>query len=256
MIYNNKEYMRLNRTVLSVSILAWLAMLLDPRAASCSCPVRGSASSLPEMFASSSPGALASNWALMLVAMMLPTLVPAIYQIRLGSFVGCRARSTAFFLTGYGAVWMLAGGPLIVLGLVAKWLTPASWLLALAVALVWQASPFKQQCLNRCHSHRPLPAFGFAADCGATQIGFEHGLWCVASCWIAMLLPMLMPISHFFAMAAVSLLMFCERLDPPRPISWRWRGFAYAWRFVRLFWRGAQGDLVPPGFPGSTGLPR
>jgi hypothetical protein len=40
MIYNPQEYARLQRAVLSVSLLTWLAMLLEPRTPSC-CQVRG-----------------------------------------------------------------------------------------------------------------------------------------------------------------------------------------------------------------------
>jgi len=113
------------------------------------------------------------------------------------------------------------------------------------IALLWQASPFKQRCLNRCHSHRPLAAFGFAADLDVFRFGLEQGLWCVASCWAAMLFPMLLPEGHFIAMAAVAVLMFCERLDPPRAPAWRWRGFGTAVRSLSLRLRRPQPDPAP-----------
>jgi predicted metal-binding membrane protein len=204
--------------------------------------------SLAQRFAAASPGALALGWALMLLAMMAPMLVPAIYQIRMGSFVRRRARTTALFVLGYGAVWMLAGGGLMAVELVARWRAPGSYLPALVVALValvWQASPGKQRCLNRCHRHEALPAFGWTADWGALRLGGKHGLWCVASCWATMLVPMLLPHGQFPAMLAVSLLMSAERLDPPRAPSWRWRGFGTAWRYLLLRWRGPQTSPMP-----------
>jgi predicted metal-binding membrane protein len=104
-------------------------------------------------------------------------------------------------------------------------------------------SPDKQRCLNRCHNHRPLAAFGVAADWDVFRLGFAHGFWCVGSCWAAMLLPMMLPTGHLAAMAAVSVLMFCERLDPPRPPAWRWRGFDTAVRYGRLWLRSLQPEI-------------
>jgi predicted metal-binding membrane protein len=134
-------------------------------------------------------------------------------------------------------MWLTAGGILLTLALTANVLAPQSYLPALwlgLVALVWQASPLKQRFLNRCHRYRPLAAFGAAADWDALLMGVEQGRWCICSCWAAMLFPLLLPHGHFMAMAFVSILMFCERLDPPRTPAWRWRGFAMASRYLSL----------------------
>lgn len=189
------------------------------------------------------PVPLATDWGLMLIAMMAPTLVPAFYHIRISSFAARQARSTLFFAAGYGAVWMAAGCVMLAIALGATWWAPQSYLpatVAGAVALVWQASPLKQRCLNRTHSHRPLAAFGVAADWDVFRMGGEHGLWCTGSCWAAMLFPILLPEGHFVAMVAVSILMFCERLDPPKTPSWRWRGFGTAFRYLSLRLRGPR----------------
>jgi hypothetical protein len=47
-----------------------------------------------------------------------------------------------------------------------------------------------------------------------------------------MVLTLLVPDGHVAAMAAATLLIFCERLDNPAPPAWRWRGLARARRFV------------------------
>jgi predicted metal-binding membrane protein len=167
--------------------------------------------------------------------MMAPMLVAPLYHIRICAFARRRMRSITLFVTGYGTIWMIAGIAIGIVGLAATWFMPQSYLPAMIVgliALIWQASPFKQRCLNRCHSHRPLVAFGIAADLDVLRLGLEQGLWCTGSCWVAMLFPMLLPQGHLMAMAAVALLMFCERLDPPRTPAWRWRGFGTALRCV------------------------
>lgn len=246
MIYNSEEWARLRNAVLAVSLIAWIAILLEPRVSSC-CSANGAGGSWQMLLAANPPGPLAMDWALMLVAMMGPMLVAPLYHIRISSFDRRRLRSMALFVAGYFVVWMAAGVVIIAMELAAISLLPQSYLPAAIVglvALIWQASPFKQRCLNRCHSHRPLAAFGFAADLDVLRFGLETGLWCTGSCWAAMLFPMLLLNGHFVAMAAVALLMFCERLDPPRTPAWQWRGFGTAGRYLTTRLRGPQSEAA------------
>jgi len=249
MIYNAKEYARLRNSVLSISLISWMVILVgqvELRASSC-CPPLGPATSLQMLLASNSATSLAGGWALMLAAMMAPMLIPPIYYIRISSFARRRPRSIAFFVGGYGTVWMAVGCVMLALELAATSLAPQSYLPAAViglVALVWQTSPFKQRCLNRCHTRRALAAYGSAADRDVLRMGLEHGFWCTGSCWAAMLFPMLLPQGHLVAMAVAAILMFCERLDPPRTPSWRWRGFGTALRYLSLRLRGPKRSRV------------
>lgn len=247
MIYNAEEWARLRNCVLAVSLIAWVVMLLQPGVSLC-CSAQGAVHSWKTLLAANPPASLAGGWALMLVAMMGPMLVAPIYHIRISSFARRRARSTLLFGVGYGIIWMAAGVVVVAVELIVIWLLPRSYLPAAivgAIAVVWQASPSKQRCLNRCHSHRPLAAFGIAADLDVFRMGLEHGLWCAGSCWAAMLFPMLLPEGHFIAMAAVAVLMFCERLDPPVAPAWQWRGLGTAGRWLSLRLRGSQRDPAP-----------
>lgn len=242
MIYNARESARLRNAVFAISLFAWVVILLEPRVSSC-CSAGDVVMSWKMLLAANPPPSLAGNWALMLVAMMAPMLVAPIYHIRISSFVRRRTRSTILFAAGYGIIWMAAGAVFVGVELMVTGLIPQSCLPATIVgliAVVWQASPFKQRCLNRCHSHRPLAAFGIAADLDVLRMGLEQGLWCTGSCWAAMLFPMLLPEGHVAAMAAVAVLMFCERLDPPRAPAWRWRGFGTAGRCLSVRLRGPQ----------------
>jgi predicted metal-binding membrane protein len=247
MIYNSEEWARLRNVVLAVSLLAWVVILLEPRVSPC-CSAKDAIMSWQMLLAANPPGPLAGHWALMLLAMMAPMLVAPIYHIRISSFDRRRMRSTILFAAGYGMIWMAAGVVIVAVELMVAWLLPRSYLPAAIVgiiAVIWQASPFKQRCLNRCHSHRPLAAFGIAADLDVFRFGLEHGLWCTGSCWAAMLFPMLLPEGHFVAMAAVAVLMFCERLDPPRVPAWRWRGFGTAGRCLSFWLRRPPRDPAP-----------
>lgn len=247
MIYDARDCASLRIGVMATSAAAWVLMLATPEH-SCSCLTEASGSSLAQLVAARSLWSAVDGWLVMLVAMMAPMTLPALYQIRRSSFVRRRSSSSALFLLGYCLVWTGAGAVLIGIEVVAKWHEPGSFAPALLVALaalVWQASPAKQRCLNRCHSHRSLSAFGLAAARDALLMGLSHGVWCVGSCWAIMLFPMLLPDGHLSAMAAVTLLMLCERLDPPASPAWRLRGFLAATRWLHLKLFGPQGSSPP-----------
>jgi len=231
MTYDARELARVRNPVLLISAVTWVWLLAVPGSMVAHCPATTSGMPLPASFqmllAMNPPASLAAGWAVMLVAMMSPVLIPPIRHIRVRSFTHRRARSIALFAAGYAAIWMAAGGVLLAVELAVRLFRPQSYLPAAGVvlmALVWQFSPVKQRCLNRCHAHTELAAFGAAADCDALRFGMTHGIWCAASCWALMLFPMLLPRGHVVAMAAVAVLIFSERLEPPMPPRWRWRG--------------------------------
>ncbi|MGA7219352.1 MAG: DUF2182 domain-containing protein [Candidatus Sulfotelmatobacter sp.] len=241
MIYDARELARVRNPVLFLSAITWLLLLIEPGRISmfAHCPAAKSGTSWPAssqmLLAMLFPAQLAAGWVLMLVAMMSPVLIQPIRHIRLRSFTHRRARSIMFFAAGYAAIWMLLGGGLLSVSLAGKLSAPRSYLLAGGIALiavVWQFSPIKQRCLNRCHAHRELAAFGLAADFDVLRFGMTHGIWCAGSCWALMLFPRLLPCGHVVAMAAVAILIFSERLEEPRTPSWRWRGVGKAIRIV------------------------
>ena len=120
-----------------------------------------------------------------------------------------------------------AGGVLLAIELAVKLLAAQSYLPVggvVLIASVWQVSPIKQRCLNRCHAHTELAAFGAAADLDALRFGLAHGVWCVGSCWALMLLPLVVSGGHIAVMAGVSLWLAAERLERPMPPRWEWRG--------------------------------
>ena len=236
---NALELGRVRNPVLLVSALAWILLMIEPAslaAAHCSALSAGATPITFQMLlAMNPPGRLVANWALMLVAMMLPTLIPSLWHIRTRSFTHRRTRSAALFLAGYGAVWMGAGGVLVALQLAIKISAPQSNspMAGMAIiALVWQCSPAKQRYLNRSHAHTEMAAFGPKADLDALLFGVTHGIWCSGSCWALMLLPMLLTRGHIAAMAAATVLILGERLEHPVPPCWRWRRLGKVKRFV------------------------
>lgn len=226
-----RQRTRVNILILLLSAITWVMLLVNPGSIMtlAHCPVTDSGASLASlqmMLAMNPVSSLLAGWALMLVAMMAPTLLSPIHHVRERSFKRRRVRSVALFVAGYAAVWMAAGVVLTAALLLLNLLAPQSYLPAVVVgvfALVWQCSPVKQRCLNRNHNHSELAAFGAAADWDALCFGLTHGVWCVGSCWALMLFPMLLQRGHFAAMAAMTFVMVSERLEKPRLPSWRLR---------------------------------
>ena len=227
----DRELAQVRNCLLFMSTVAWILLFASPASlqhctvvAPKTLPWRASLRMLLNMISLRS---LATDWALMLVAMMSPVLIPPAGHIWLQSFQHRRVRSIMLFVTGYAAIWMVAGVILIALAQGLRTVVPESRvLLALTslVALIWQFSPAKQCSLNREHAHPALAAFGWAADTDALRFGLAHGLWCVGSCWPLMLLTLIVPRGHVVVMAAMTLLVFAERLERPAAPRWSLRG--------------------------------
>lgn len=234
MTYDGRDVARVRNPVLIVSALTWILLLAAPGSmvtlAHCAATSSGAMplrASFQMLLAMNSLASLAVGWALMLAAMMSPVLIAPLNHVRLRSFTNRRARSMMLFVAGYAAIWIPLGGALLAIELGVKLYAPELYLPAaglVLVALVWQCSPIKRRCLNRCHAHTELAAFGAAADFDALRFGMTHGIWCAGSCWALMLFPMVLPRGHVVAMAAVAVLIFSERLERPTAPCWRWRG--------------------------------
>lgn len=137
------------------------------------------------------PLGLAMAWGVMLLAMM-PPLLPA-------------GEGRPAFLAGYLLVWLPAGVPLMLAGLVLHVVFGAlAVAAALGLAFAWQVAPFRRACLARCR-RQGGPAFGR---------GGAFGLSCFGTCWALMLVPLVAGPAHLPAMAAVALLLAVERRWP------------------------------------------
>jgi predicted metal-binding membrane protein len=235
-----QDLVRVRKPVIIITALAWVLLASSsarttlPHCLAVPSGTTGLQPFTPMLFTMNPPAALAAGWFLMLVAMMGPIMIPPVRHIYQRTFANRRPRSILFFLAGYTSIWMASGAPLLTLALILSMSAPQNYFPAavvLLIAIIWQCSPFKQRCLNRCHNHRELAAFGSAADLDVLRFGLSHGLWCAGSCWPWMLLPMLLPQAHLVAMFAFTLLITSERLERPCSPRWRPRGLGRMTRF-------------------------
>ncbi|AWN44964.1 hypothetical protein DK419_00335 [Methylobacterium terrae] len=226
-----RERMGVRVPVLAAGAVAWLGLAAIPIGwtlpAACAGGIAWRLPSADEVIlalAVTPPAALAATWILMVAAMMGPTLVAPLCHLRARSLASGRGRAVALFLAGYAAAWSIAGIGLAALALVLLPAGPAAALApVLLAALLWQASPAKQRCLNRCHARPPLAAFGAAARRDAWWFGLAHGAWCAGSCWALMLVMLVLPAGHLAAMAVLAAWILAERLAPATAPGWRWR---------------------------------
>jgi len=163
-------------------------------------------------------------WFLMLLAMMSPLHAPALRHLWARSLSRRRLRAIFLFAVGYGVVWMLVGA-VLVLGAeqlkgygMGGWLAPLTGLL---IVILWQISPWKQICLNRCHWVARLSAFGWVADRDCLRFGLVKGFWCVGTCWALMFLPLMFTSVGLPLMLVISLFLLMEQYQPARPVRWR-----------------------------------
>ena len=216
-------------------VLAWAWLATRPMASIAGMPEMAGMPGMmipPEPW---SPSYLAANftmWALMMVAMMLPSAAPMVLlhaRIHRGTQAQRMLANTVFALsylavwTGFAALAAVAQAALVSAGLVsATRLSLGQPRMAaglLLLAAVWQLMPTKAACLERCQSPvqfihrywRPGPA-------GAVRLGLIHGLYCVGCCWSLMLLLFVGGVMNLAWVALLALVVFAEKLAPR---AWR-----------------------------------
>ncbi|MEO3414935.1 DUF2182 domain-containing protein [Roseovarius sp. CAU 1744] len=169
-------------------------------------------------------GPLFAMWAIMMAAMMLPTLVPTLrsYEDLMTSANGSRAGWLGVLL-GYFATWvafaalitavqlaLLFGGVVDMLGIARSQVFAG--LLLVAVGL-FQFTRAKEVCHGVCHS--PMMYFlghwraGFA---GGLRMGLGLGAFCVGCCWGFMALGFVGGVMSLLWMGLATLFMVLEKL--------------------------------------------
>jgi predicted metal-binding membrane protein len=168
--------------------------------------------------------AFMAMWAPMMVAMMLPALLPVLWRYRARLDGGVRADAQAAGAgLAYFLVWMLAGVMIFAggatLALAAARYPPLAASLprlsAIAVLLagLWQLSAWKAHRLACC---RAVPG---GAHPGAWHHGFHLGLHCNASCASHTAALLALGLMDLRVMIAVTIAITLERLAPrPEPV--------------------------------------
>jgi predicted metal-binding membrane protein len=195
-------------------------------------------------------------WALMMAAMMLPSVAPvaSMYQRSVRSY---RALRLAGFTGGYLLAWVGAGIPAFLLtALVARLVGDhPAWATAVAVAVfaacgVYQLTPLKSRCLRHCRSPLSL-LLHYGAYRGAlrdVRAGVHHGAYCLGCCWSLMALFVVVGVMNLAAMVVLAAVVLAEKLWVHGEVLARVVGVAALALAAAVIWVPA----LAPGLHGTS----
>jgi len=164
-------------------------------------------------------------WAVMMVAMMLPSAAPTI--LLFAALMRTRTPAsplppTAIFAAGYVLVWgvfslvaTLAHMTLEHAALVSPAMRTTTAVLAgllLVAAGVYQLTPLKHACLRNCRSPIQFVTRHWRAGLGgAFRLGLFHGAYCVGCCWALMGLLFVGGVMNLAWVAALAVFVLLEK---------------------------------------------
>lgn len=168
-------------------------------------------------------GPLATEWTLMIVAMMTPLVSMQIACIGRCSRSNARAIGMAAFLLGYWLAWVATGLLLIpfVFALTSELGSGLAFAGILGLALIYSSSPTAQWARNRCHRSHSVPAIGLSIFTRNFRSALAIGTYCITACWPWMLLPFTVQSYHLLTMALVGIFLFFDRIAPIAQPIWR-----------------------------------
>lgn len=165
-------------------------------------------------------------WAVMMVAMMVPSATPMILAFltvnQSRSAANRRLVPVSIFLLGYLAIWTAYSA----VATLAEWGLHQATLLSTAMAAtspalngglliaagVFQLTPLKRACLKGCRSPLTfLMSEWRDGPAGAFIMGVRHGTYCLGCCWILMALLFVAGVMNLFWVALIALLVMAEK---------------------------------------------
>jgi predicted metal-binding membrane protein len=165
-------------------------------------------------------------WAVMMLAMMLPSAAPVTLLIAtIARQRGTASASTALFVFGYLAVWLTFA----VAATALQWVLDRAGMLSDTMALgntifaggvliaagAYQWTPLKGACLRHCRSPLEFLLFHWRDGAiGAVRSGIGHGLFCLGCCWMLMGLLFVGGIMSLAWIAGIALLVLIEKTLP------------------------------------------
>lgn len=200
----------------AVAAAAWIYVLTG---AGMDMPGTAPAPWTPGLFA-----LMLAMWAVMMVAMMLPSAAPTILlfasvERRRGRAPG---RGVAVFVLGYLGVWIgfslaatILQWGMERLALLSPAMATTSTVMAAAVLVaagLYQLTPLKRACLRRCRS--PLDFLVRHWREGPFRTGLRHGLFCLGCCWVLMALLFVGGVMSPLWIGGIALIVMVEKLAP------------------------------------------
>jgi predicted metal-binding membrane protein len=177
-------------------------------------------------------GWFAGVWAVMMAAMMLPSLIPMAgtyaHSAR-SSSADVTPRSlllTTLFAAGYLLAWILVGlvAWIVFKGVRSLDLSFLGWDnggryvagAVIAGAALYEFTPLKKTCLRHCRDRELLVADWREGGGGAVLMGLDQGAYCVGSSWALMAALFALGVMSITWMVVIAALIVLEKVLPWR----------------------------------------
>jgi predicted metal-binding membrane protein len=168
-------------------------------------------------------------WAVMMAGMMLPSASPMMLMYGLaarrqgsGATAG---RQIYALVSGYVVVWTLFSvvaavaqltlSTQLVISPMMTLTSPRVGVSLLFLAGLYQLTPLKSVCLQKCQSPLAFLMHHWRAGVGgAFRMGIDHGMYCLGCCWALMLLLFVGGVMNLTVIAALTAFVAFEKLGP------------------------------------------
>jgi predicted metal-binding membrane protein len=170
-------------------------------------------------------------WTVMMVGMMLPSAVPLLRGVAASNRQIVRRPTTttplAFVIIGYVAAWtafsVFATFTQLMLRSTMELSPNLAFVdgrfaaLTLIVAGLYEMTSFKGECLSLCRAPLGLLLqYSKRGPAGATLIGLDHGVTCVACCWPLMLVLFVVGVMNVPWVILLAAVVALEKLTADR----------------------------------------
>ena len=184
-------------------------------------------------------GLIFAMWALMMVAMMVPTAAPMTLMYAAVARKAAAQHNplapTFVFVAGYITVWAIfslvatvAQHALDRAALLSPMMVSASARLGAAILIaagLYQLTPLKNACLKNCRAPAHfISRYWRTGNLGAFRMGLRLGEYCVGCCWILMALLFVGGAMNLLWIAAIAIFVLLEKTIPFGDVSGRLAG--------------------------------
>jgi predicted metal-binding membrane protein len=201
-----------------VVAIAWIYVVYESR--------RMTGMSMMSGWTSADVGLRFLMWTVMMIGMMVPTAIPMtlIYAAaaRKAKAQGDPLAPTFVFVAGYVLVWTAFS----VAATAGQWALERAALLSpamksnsavlgglmLLAAGVYQLTPLKTVCLDKCRS--PAEMFSLYWRGSPIRLGMRYGLFCLGCCWVLMALLFVGGVMNLVWVATIAVFVLLEKTAP------------------------------------------
>jgi predicted metal-binding membrane protein len=232
-----------------ITVAAWVYVVVTARRMASGCAGLTGQSMAPMMDAMTGMqpwtatefGPRLAMWAVMMVAMMVPTAAP---MTLMHAAVARKAAAqhnplapTFVFVAGYIAMWTvfsvvatIAQYALDRAALLSPMVVSTSHLFGAALLIaagIYQFTPLKNACLRSCRAPAHfLSRYWRTGNLGAFRMGLTLGAYCVGCCWVLMGLLFVGGVMNLLWIAAIAIFVLLEKTVPFGDVSGRLAGAA------------------------------